>query len=348
MAAPAQPPQRTVVHGDAFEWLATQPTLGERTCVVTSAPDRSEIREAFGSRTPTAEEYGAWLTETTRLIVSKVRVPREGYIPATPSSRPSRPACAHTRRAVDADTGLAREQLDAGCAAVFYQSDVRYDAGVDNPSAAAAGTHGAEDAGAWEYIDKSFLCTSGALKAGGRVMWHKLALRTRPDNLVLGVNPGYTHVMCYGSPRGTRLPPPCSPAVSNAPDVMSRGETDWARGAGAEATERIVRYLRDGLGARRIVDPFCGTGAVLAVAGAMGLESVGVECCKKRARVARGLAAEGSGKDMQLVRPGPPEDIAEEVEARRRRYIDHRKANVAQQKERARLEKQRQRAQQRQ
>ena len=78
---------------------------------------------------------------------------------------------------------------------------------------------------------------------------------------------------------------------------------------------------------------------------AMGLESVGVECCKKRARVARGLAAEGSGKDMQLVRPGPPEDIAEEVEARRRRYIDHRKANVAQQKERARLEKQRRRAQ---
>ena len=40
---------------------------------------------------------------------------------------------------------------------------------------------------------------------------------------------------------------------------------------------------------RTIVDPFCGHGTVLAVANALGMDAIGVEIGKERARIARAM-----------------------------------------------------------
>ena len=91
---------RVVVASDALAWLRSQqPTLGNRVCVVTSLPDRTELRAHYGpsggggggdreNDPMPAEAYGEWLASTAELIVSR---------------------------------------LDVGCAAVFYQTDTRAD-----------------------------------------------------------------------------------------------------------------------------------------------------------------------------------------------------------------------------
>jgi tRNA G10 N-methylase Trm11 len=50
------------------------------------------------------------------------------------------------------------------------------------------------------------------------------------------------------------------------------------------------------------VDPFCGRGTILAVANHCGLDAVGVEISRKRARKARRLALEDTG----MVERSPP------------------------------------------
>lgn len=58
---------------------------------------------------------------------------------------------------------------------------------------------------------------------------------------------------------------------------------------GVAACRVACAYLRDEVGARVVVDPFCGRGTVLAVANAMGMDAIGVELSAKRCRAARVL-----------------------------------------------------------
>ena len=115
--APPSAPRRTVHVGDGLAWLESQaPHLGERACVVTSAPDISELAEAFGGRAPSPRQYTAWLRRAAALVVSR---------------------------------------LAPGTCAIFYQTDCRVDDGH----------------GGWEYIDKSFACSLGAVEdAGGATL----------------------------------------------------------------------------------------------------------------------------------------------------------------------------------
>ncbi len=46
-------------------------------------------------------------------------------------------------------------------------------------------------------------------------------------------------------------------------------------------------YLQSEVGARIVVDPFCGRGTVLAVANAMGFDALGIDLSAKRCRAAR-------------------------------------------------------------
>ena len=65
-----------------------------------------------------------------------------------------------------------------------------------------------------------------------------------------------------------------------------------------------AKYLKACLGCRKVVDLFCGTGCVLAVAGTLGLASVGVELSPKRARQAAALEAtclKGAGVGGRVV-----------------------------------------------
>ena len=61
---------------------------------------------------------------------------------------------------------------------------------------------------------------------------------------------------------------------------------------------------------RTIVDPFCGTGCILACANLVGLDALGNDYSPKRCKVARTLVAtrtsrEGGGVDVTLSREEP-------------------------------------------
>jgi tRNA/tmRNA/rRNA uracil-C5-methylase (TrmA/RlmC/RlmD family) len=66
------------------------------------------------------------------------------------------------------------------------------------------------------------------------------------------------------------------------------GAMSWSRAMGTAACDAAVRFVAS-IGARTVVDPFCGLGSVLAAANAHGLDAIGVELSNRRARRARTL-----------------------------------------------------------
>jgi hypothetical protein len=149
---------------------------------------------------------------------------------------------------------------DAG-AAVFFQSDIRV-------------------AGA--IIDKGYLVMRAAEEARFALLWHKIVCRKPPGTVAFG-RPSWSHMLCF-----RRTPPPRVRAMG--PDVLAdAGFMPWSRAMGVTACRAACTYLRDELGTREIVDPFCGKGTVLAVANTMGLDALGVELSAKRCRAARTL-----------------------------------------------------------
>lgn len=144
-------------------------------------------------------------------------------------------------------------------AAVFYQSDVRHRG---------------------EWIDKGHLVVLGGERAGASLAWHKIVCRKPPGTIAMG-RPSYSHMIAL-----TRVALP--PARHAGPDVLDgAGAMDWSRATGLAACRVACVYLRDDVGARVVVDPFCGRGSVLAAANALGLAAVGVEKSAKRCRAAR-------------------------------------------------------------
>jgi tRNA G10 N-methylase Trm11 len=71
--------------------------------------------------------------------------------------------------------------------------------------------------------------------------------------------------------------------------MTDAGRLPWVRAMGVRAAGHAVRFARDQVGAKTIFDPFCGVGTVLAVANALGLDSLGVELSRKRCEQARAL-----------------------------------------------------------
>ena len=149
--------------------------------------------------------------------------------------------------------------------AIFYQSDVRHDGAL---------------------VDKGYLVMRAAEDEGASVLWHKIVCRKPPGTVAFG-RPSYSHMVALG-----RAPRPRSAA--SGPDVLPDGGfMSWSRAMGVEACRVACRYLAGDVGARVVVDPFCGRGTVLAVANAMGMSSVGVDLSPKRCRAARNLVIPG-------------------------------------------------------
>lgn len=154
-------------------------------------------------------------------------------------------------------------------AAIFFQSDIKRD-------------------GVW--IDKGAMVMRAAEAAGARVLFHKIVCRRPPGMLTHG-RPGFTHMIAVS--RALKCPD-----VLAIPDVITdAGEQKWVRAMGVRAAAHAVRFAKEivgpALGLEQgpvIFDPFCGVGTVLAVANALGLESLGVEKNRKRAEQARVLA----------------------------------------------------------
>ncbi|MBS0662523.1 MAG: SAM-dependent methyltransferase [Verrucomicrobia bacterium] len=145
--------------------------------------------------------------------------------------------------------------------AVFFQSDIKRD-------------------GAW--VDKGALVLRAAEDAGARVLFHKIICRGPPGRLTPG-RPGFTHLIAVS--REARCPDGLP-----IPDVITDpGPAPWVRAMGVRAAGHAVRFVRDHLGARTVLDPFCGVGTVLAAANAAGLDAIGVDQSRRRCERAREL-----------------------------------------------------------
>lgn len=155
---------------------------------------------------------------------------------------------------------LACSALDDQGVAIFYQTDVKHD-------------------GRW--IDKGHLVHSGIDAAGSHVLWHKVACRVTPGTTTFG-RPAYAHMILASRER--RLS-----AAESTPDVLpALGHMSWSRAMGTDVCEAAIAAVA-AFGVRVVVDPFCGYGSILAAANAHGLDAIGVELSKKRARRARNL-----------------------------------------------------------
>lgn len=146
---------------------------------------------------------------------------------------------------------------------IFYQTDIKIE-------------------GTW--VDKSFLLHLAAEEAGSALLWHKIACRKPPGTAAFG-RPGYGHLLCYS--RGVR-----DVVKTSYTDVLeSTGEMTWSQAMGMEVCELACKYVKSHTTTQKIVDPFCGYGTVLSVANRMGMDAIGVEIGKRRARKARVLDA---------------------------------------------------------
>lgn len=153
---------------------------------------------------------------------------------------------------------LACRAIADDAIAIFYQTDVKHD-------------------GRW--IDKGHLVMCGADAAGASALWHKIVCRVAPGQVTFG-RPAYAHMICVSRER--RL----APGASTADVLPALGAMTWSRAMGAAACEVAVTFAKS-IGARTIVDPFCGQGSALAAANAHGLDAIGVELSKRRAARAR-------------------------------------------------------------
>lgn len=145
--------------------------------------------------------------------------------------------------------------------AIFFQSDVRR-------------------GGVW--VDKSYLVLRAAEEAGAALLWHKIVCRKPPGTITHG-RASYSHLLCLAQPRALSPKRP-------GPDVLAdAGDMPWSRAMGVNACKLACRFLIDETPTRRVVDPFCGHGTVLAVANAMGLDALGVDISVRQCRAAKRL-----------------------------------------------------------
>lgn len=145
--------------------------------------------------------------------------------------------------------------------ALFFQSDIRH-------------------RGVW--IDKSYLVQRAAEDQGASLVFHKIVCRKPPGTVSHG-RPSYSHLLGFSKV-------PRSPGARPGPDVLDdAGFMPWSRAMGVAACELACRFLRDETSTRRVLDPFCGQGTVLAVANAFGFDAIGVDLSKKRCKIARNL-----------------------------------------------------------
>lgn len=150
-----------------------------------------------------------------------------------------------------------------GMPCLFFQSDIRH--------------HG-------QWVDKAYLVQRAAELVGATLVFHKIVCRHAPGTLTQG-RPSYSHLLAFSSGE------PVIPKKPSADVLPDAGEMPWSRAMGTRACEAACRFLLNETPAKRVVDPFCGKGTVLAVANALGLSALGVELSGKRCRAARKLDA---------------------------------------------------------
>ncbi len=145
--------------------------------------------------------------------------------------------------------------------ALFYQTDIKVER---------------------RWIDKAYLVQRAAEDTGHPLLWHKVVCR-HPAGTATPGRPGYAHLLCFSRTVLADL------SRSTADVLPALGTMSWSRAMGLEAARVAVRFVRTHTQSHTLVDPFCGVGTALAVANAEGLDAIGVELSRKRARRARTL-----------------------------------------------------------
>jgi hypothetical protein len=110
------------------------------------------------------------------------------------------------------------------------------------------------------------------------MIWHKIALRTEVGKADL-FRPTYSHMLCYSKEGPIGIP---------VTDVVQRGTVTYANGFGIDAVTLVIKFLKKHK-ITSVVDPFVGSGTVVAVANAMGLKGVGVDIDKAQCAKAKAL-----------------------------------------------------------
>ena len=128
------------------------------------------------------------------------------------------------------------------------------------------------------WVDKSYLITGEAEALGMRLLWHKIALRVDVGKADI-YRPGYSHMLCYSKKGKIGIP---------IADVVYRGEVTYPNAFGMDAVRHVVGYLKK-QGVKSVVDPFVGSGTVVAIANAMGMSAIGVDIDKKQCEMAKKL-----------------------------------------------------------
>lgn len=142
--------------------------------------------------------------------------------------------------------------------AIFHQSDIRYES---------------------HWVDKGYLVMRAAEAVEMPLIWHKIACRKPPGTLGEG-RPTYAHILCFGRGKFSLA----EPGADVLPDA---GDQSFSRATGAIAAQVACAYLRFNTETKRIVDPFCGEGTILAAANAVGLDALGVDLNPSRVAKAR-------------------------------------------------------------
>ena len=153
--------------------------------------------------------------------------------------------------------------------AVFYQSDRKHD-GI--------------------LLSKASLLCNASASTGFRLLWHKIVLRNRVGAINL-YRPAYIHMMAFSR---------SLTAGKATPDVIEQGEIVYKNGIGIKAAYVAVRFAIDKAQARVIYDPFCGRGTILAVANALGCDSIGFDTDETQCIHARALQIDNQAVHDQL------------------------------------------------
>jgi hypothetical protein len=142
--------------------------------------------------------------------------------------------------------------------AIFYQGDRKHDGSL---------------------LSKATLLCNTARSLEYRLLWHKIVLRNPPGSVNL-FRPSYLHLMAFS--RSLR-------SGKATPDVIELGATVHKNTMGINAAIVAVRFALEAAKAATIHDPFCGRGTVLAVANALGCNSVGFDINEEQCIYARAL-----------------------------------------------------------
>jgi hypothetical protein len=144
---------------------------------------------------------------------------------------------------------------------IFYQSDIKHE-------------------GVW--IDKGYLCQKAAEEQGHSLLWHKVVSRAPVGDVTWG-RPGYSHLLCFSKNLKSDI------SKSSADILPKAGSVTWSRGMGIEACRFACKYILKNTSSHTVIDPFCGHGTVLVAANELGLDAMGVDISRKRAKRARTL-----------------------------------------------------------